>query len=67
MTKRISKIIKDELASKGIELFDIKLEFGRVGPEDIITLIDEISGGNMRAYKEGVPVEPLDLERLIVS
>lgn len=67
LTKRISKIIKDELASKGIELFDIKLEFGRVGPEDIITLIDEISGGNMRAYKEGVPVEPLDLERLIVS
>ncbi|MCM3112216.1 phosphoribosylaminoimidazolesuccinocarboxamide synthase [Lederbergia lenta] len=67
LTIKISGIVKDELAKKGIELFDIKLEFGRTGKDKKITLIDEISGGNMRAYKDGVYIEPLELERLIVS
>lgn len=65
LTKRISGIIKDTLAERGIELYDIKLEFGRVGEDKHIALIDEISGGNMRAFKDGKWIEPLELEELM--
>lgn len=67
LTRRISKIIKDELAKKNIELYDIKLEFGRVGDDKHIALIDEISGGNMRAYKDGKYIEPLLLEKIMTN
>lgn len=67
LTEKISQIVKDKLAEKGIELFDIKLEFGRDGANGKIMLIDEISGGNMRAYKDGVYIEPLELEKVMVS
>lgn len=66
LTVKISNIIKDELAKKGIELYDIKLEFGRIGEDNHIALIDEISGGNMRAYKDGKYIEPMMLEKLMV-
>ena len=65
LTKKISTLIKDDLAKKGMELYDIKLEFGRVDGE--VALIDEISGGNMRVYKDGKIVEPLELVELILS
>ncbi len=45
LTKNIGQVIKDELAKKGMELYDIKFEFGRVGEDNHIALIDEISGG----------------------
>jgi len=67
LTRKIGKIIKEELASKGIELYDLKLEFGREKDKQQIILIDEISGGNMRAYQEGTYLEPLELERLIIG
>ncbi|MCF6460372.1 phosphoribosylaminoimidazolesuccinocarboxamide synthase [Clostridium sp. Cult3] len=67
LTIKISNLIKEELAKKGIELYDIKLEFGRIGEEGKVALIDEISGGNMRAYKEGKYIEPLELEGLILK
>lgn len=67
LTIKISNIIKEELAKKDIELYDIKLEFGRVGENNEIALIDEVSGGNMRAYKDGKYIEPLKLERLILA
>lgn len=67
LTKKISGIVKDELSKKGIELYDIKLEFGRIEEDNHIALIDEISGGNMRAYKDGECIEPLDLEKLIIG
>ena len=67
LTQRIGAIVKAELAKKKIELYDIKLEFGRVGKDQQIMLIDEISGGNMRAYKDGVYINPLALERLILA
>lgn len=66
LTQKISGVIKEELAQKGIELYDIKLEFGRVGEDKQIALIDEISGGNMRAYKGGRWIEPLELVDLIL-
>lgn len=67
MTKKIAKIVKDELTKKGLELYDIKFEFGRIGDDKHIALIDEISGGNMRAYKDGKYIEPLELERLMLE
>ena len=67
LTKDIGGIVKEELNKKGIELYDIKLEFGRIGGNNKIALIDEISGGNMRAYKDGKYIEPMELERLILG
>ncbi|WP_213421180.1 phosphoribosylaminoimidazolesuccinocarboxamide synthase [Bhargavaea massiliensis] len=65
LTKQISGIVKVELADRGLELYDIKLEFGRDAETGDILLIDEISGGNMRVYKDGEYIEPLQLEQLL--
>jgi phosphoribosylaminoimidazole-succinocarboxamide synthase len=67
LTKKISNVVKQELAKKGIEMYDIKLEFGRVGKDKQIVLIDEISGGNMRAFKNGKFIEPLKLVSLVLD
>lgn len=67
LTKKIAKLVKDELYSKGIELYDMKVEYGRIGEDRHIALIDEISGGSMRAYKDGVKLEPFDLEKIMLS
>jgi phosphoribosylaminoimidazole-succinocarboxamide synthase len=64
LTREISAFIKDDLAAKGMELYDIKLEFGRFGGE--IILIDEVSAGNMRVYKQGKKVDPIELAKLTV-
>ena len=32
-----------------------------------LILIDEISGGNMRAFKDGKYLEPLELEKLVTA
>lgn len=66
LTKKIAGFVKEELAKKGIELYDIKFEFGRL-EDGTIALIDEISGGNMRAFKDGKYVEPLELEKLMLE
>lgn len=65
-TVEICQIVKEELAKHNLELYDIKLEFGRDYKGDII-LIDEISGGNMRVYKNGEYIEPLKLEKEFLS
>jgi phosphoribosylaminoimidazole-succinocarboxamide synthase len=65
LTKRITRIIRDELAKKGAVLYDMKVEFGRVNGK--ITLIDEISGGCMRVFKDGKPVDPLDIPVLLLD
>ncbi len=67
LTRKICGLINEELAKKGIELYDIKLEFGRAEDSGQIVLIDEISGGNMRAYKDGRHLEPLELESLVLE
>ncbi len=64
-TQKICKIVKEELANFGCELYDIKLEFGRNNGE--VILIDEISGGNMRVYKDGKIVDPLDIVKIVVA
>lgn len=67
LTKKICYVIRGELAKKGLELYDIKLEFGRVAGEEKVVLIDEISAGNMRVYKDGKIVKPLELAKLILG
>ena len=65
LTKKISTLIKDTLQKKGLELYDLKLEFGRIDGK--IALIDEFSGGNMRVYKDGKIVDPLELVKLVMD
>lgn len=64
-TIKIADMVKADLASKGAELYDIKFEFGRVGNK--VVLIDEISGGNMRATYKGKFLEPLEYAPLIAG
>ncbi|MDI9505156.1 MAG: phosphoribosylaminoimidazolesuccinocarboxamide synthase [Clostridiales bacterium] len=66
MTRKITGIVAEELKEKGLELYDIKFEFGYDG-EGRTMLIDEISSGNMRAYKAGAPVDPMRLSRLFFA
>lgn len=67
LTRKIGQVIKEELSKKNMELYDIKFEYARVGEDNHIALIDEISGGNMRAYKDGKYVEPLELEKIMLK
>jgi phosphoribosylaminoimidazole-succinocarboxamide synthase len=67
LARRVADIVRRELAARGLELFDIKLEFARVGEDGRSALIDEISGGSMRAYKAGRQVELLELEALLLG
>lgn len=66
-TKEISTLIHQELSAKGLELYDIKLEFGYLDGTDKIGLIDELSGGNMRVYQGGKLLPPLELEDYLFS
>ncbi len=61
LTVKISEVVKEELTQKGLDLYDIKLEFGRDQDTGEVLLIDEISGGNMRVYKDGEYIEPLKI------
>lgn len=65
MTRKVARIIKEDLASKGMDLYDIKFEYGRVDGQ--VMLIDDISGGNMRVFKDGVQVDPLELAVIVTS
>ena len=62
--RKVAGILRDDLAAIGLELYDIKFELGLV--EGRMAVIDDISGGNMRVFKEGQPVDPLDLADLVV-
>ena len=62
-TLAITKIVADDLKSIGCDLWDIKFEFGYNNGE--VILIDEIASGNMRVYKDGKIVDPVELTKLI--
>jgi len=66
LTQKICNVIKEDIASKNMELCDIKLEFGK-DKEGKIMLIDEISGGNMRVYKDGKSIGPMDIVKLTLG
>lgn len=65
-TLAITKVVADDLAKKGMQLYDIKFEFGYDSNGNVI-LIDEIASGNMRVYKDGKIVDPMDLTALILA
>ena len=62
-TLAITKIIADDLKTLGLDLWDIKFEFGYNNNE--VILIDEIASGNMRVYKDGKIVDPVELTKII--
>lgn len=65
-TLAITKVVADDLAEKGMDLYDIKFEFGYDKNGEVI-LIDEIASGNMRVYKDGKIVDPMDLTKMILA
>jgi len=64
-TLKITNIVAADLAKKGLDLYDIKFEFGYNNDE--VILIDEIASGNMRVYKDGSIVDPMELTKLILN
>ncbi len=66
MTQAITKIVADDLKEKGLELYDIKFEFG-YDPAGNVMLIDEVASGNMRVYKDGEYVDPMTLNKLFFA
>lgn len=66
-TQSIAKFVEQELAKFDIVLYDIKFEFGRSKKDNEIILIDEISGGNLRAYKNNEILAPMDLANIILA
>ena len=66
MTQQITKIVADDLAAKGLVLYDIKFEFGYDQNGDVM-LIDEIASGNMRVYKDGKYIDPMTLSQLFFA
>ncbi len=66
MTQRITKIVADEMTARGMDLYDIKFEFG-YDADGSVMLIDEIASGNMRVYKDGQYVDPMTLSELFFA
>ena len=66
MTQKITAIVADDLKEKGLVLYDIKFEFG-YDANGKVMLIDEISSGNMRVYKDGKYVDPMTLSKLFFA
>ena len=66
MTQKITKIVADDMAEKGLVLYDIKFEFG-YDADGAVMLIDEIASGNMRVYKDGEYIDPMTLSKLFFA
>ena len=66
MTQKITKIVADDLKAKGLDLYDIKFEFG-YDADGKVMLIDEIASGNMRVYKNGEYIDPMTLNGLFFA
>ena len=66
MTKKITKIVADEMTKRGMDLYDIKFEYG-YDADGKVMLIDEIASGNMRVYKNGEYIDPMTLSKLFFA
>ena len=64
-TLAITKIVADDLKKLGLDLWDIKFEFGYNNGE--VILIDEIASGNMRVYEGKNIVPPVELTKRILN
>ncbi len=65
-TQKITAIVAEEMKARGMELYDIKFEFGYDANGDVM-LIDEIASGNMRVYKDGKYIDPMTLSELFFA
>ena len=63
MTVKITDIVAKEMEARGMELYDIKFEYGFDDNGEVM-LIDEIASGNMRVYKDGEYIQPMDLAEM---
>ena len=63
MTRKVTAVVAGEMLNKGLELYDIKFEFGYDADGEVM-LIDEIASGNMRVYKDGEYIQPMTLSKL---
>ncbi|HHP51660.1 MAG TPA: phosphoribosylaminoimidazolesuccinocarboxamide synthase [Moorella mulderi] len=59
MARRVAVFLEEHLSNKGLELLDLKLEFGEA--EGKLVIIDEISGDCMRVRKGGRLLLPHEL------
>lgn len=66
MTQKITRIVADELKARGLDLYDIKFEFGYAADGSVM-LIDEVASGNMRVYQDGKYIEPMTLSKLFFA
>ena len=64
-TLKITKVVADDLKTMGLDLWDIKFEFGYNNNE--VILIDEIASGNMRVYKGNKIMDPIELTMAILK
>lgn len=64
-TLKITKIVAEDLKTMGLDLWDIKFEFGYNNDE--VVLIDEIASGNMRVYKGDKIMDPVELTKVILK
>ncbi len=62
-TQKITAVVAREMEKRGMELYDIKFEFG-YDETGKVMLIDEIASGNMRVYKDGQYIQPMELSQL---
>ena len=67
--KFATNCIHDSLADRGLELWDIKLEIGRIqiDGQPRWAIIDEVGPGNMRVYKDGRKLDKQELARLVLN
>ena len=65
-TQKITKVVANIMKEKGLDLYDIKFEFGYDAKGDVM-LIDEIASGNMRVYKDGSYIDPMTLSKLFFA
>jgi len=61
MVLKIAFVVLEDLKKKGLKLYDIKFEFARNAKTGKVMLVDEISGGVMRVYKDGKKLDYVEL------
>jgi len=65
-THPISKIVVDDLTTKGPELYDMKSDFGYDADGNVM-LIDEFASGNMRVCKDWQYIGPTIRNKLFFA
>ncbi|MEM3402618.1 MAG: phosphoribosylaminoimidazolesuccinocarboxamide synthase [Candidatus Hadarchaeales archaeon] len=63
--RRVGEAVHEFLSSRGLELVDLKVEFGRKA--GTLILIDALNGDTMRAAAGGRVLEPMELMKKLVG